>query len=265
MTALAKANCPSHDDVVEVVNPSGKGDFLLVCEHASSFIPAKYQNLGLNDEVLHSHVAWDPGALGVAENMSARLDAPLVAQCVSRLIYDCNRPPDSDSAMPARAEIFDIPGNIDLSQTQRLARVDQYYVPFQQALVAQIDRHIEGVLPPVLLTIHSFTPIFHGKAREFDIGILHDSDTRFADELLNSLKGESQFVTCRNQPYGPADGVTHTLVQHALTRGLMNVMFEIRNDIIATPEDQSKMAEMLSRHVKDALAQLKVNSDKTGH
>ncbi len=264
MTALAQANNPSQDEVVEVINSSGRGEFLLVCEHASRFIPSRFDNLGLEQDVLESHVAWDPGALGVAEEISSRLDAPLVAQRVSRLVYDCNRPPESESAMPVKSEIFDVPGNVDLSPSQRQARVDQYYLPFQHTLSAQIDSHTTRVQPPVLITIHSFTPTYHGIARNLDIGILHDSDSRFADELLISLGSEDQFVTARNQPYGPADGVTHTLVQHGLSRGLLNVMIEIRNDIINTPESQRKMGELLARHLSGVLEKLKANTSQTG-
>lgn len=260
MTALAKEKCPPQSDVVKVINPLGKGGFLLVCEHASNFIPAEYENLGLNDEALRSHAAWDPGALGVAEEMVARLDAPLVAQRISRLVYDCNRPPESGSAMPAKSEIYDIPGNTNLTQAQRQSRIDQYYLPFHRTVAAQIDRHISEVEPPVIITIHSFTPNWHGENRDFDIGILHDKDTRFADEILASLKSETRFVVCRNAPYGPADGVTHTLVHHALPRGLMNIMFEIRNDIIATPDRQAEIGAFLSHHVTETLNRLRVNS-----
>jgi len=265
MVALAKKDCPSHDDVVEVINPSGKGGFLLVCEHASNFIPPEYENLGLGSDGLQSHVAWDPGALAVAEEISTQLDAPLVAQRISRLVYDCNRPPESQSAIPAMSEIFEIPGNSDLSQSQRQARVDQYYLPFQQTLASRIDRHITQVMPPVLITIHTFTPVYNGVERNLDIGILHDSDNRFADVLLLSLKQETQFRIARNEPYGPADGVTHTLVQHALPRGLMNVMIEIRNDIVDTPQSQTKMGELLARHLTEVLAGLTANTRGSGH
>ena len=158
--------------------------------------------------------------------------------------------------MPEKSEVFEVPGNIGLSQAQRQARIDQYYVPFQQTLSAQIDRHISRILPPVLITIHSFTPTYFGAERNLDIGILHDNDSRFADGLLASLQSETQFVVARNQPYGPADGVTHTLVHHALPRGLMNVMIEIRNDIIDTPASQQKMGEILSNHVTGVLGKL---------
>ena len=264
MVAVAERNCPPQDEVVEVINPAGKGDFLLACEHASSFIPPEYKDLGLGDDVLNSHVAWDPGALAVAEKMSAQLDAPLVAQRVSRLVYDCNRPPASEGAMPERSEIFDIPGNVNLTESQQQARINQYYIPFHQKLSTRIDRHIKHVLPPVLLTVHSFTPVYYGTRRNLDIGILHDTDSSFADALLAGLENEARYIVARNEPYGPADGVTHTLVQQALPRGLMNVMIEIRNDIIDTPSRQQEMAEILSLNVVQALAGIKAENEKRG-
>ena len=64
-------------DVVEVRNPAGAGAFLIVCEHASNFIPDSFAGLGLDDAALESHIGWDPGAMAVAETMSSLLDAPL--------------------------------------------------------------------------------------------------------------------------------------------------------------------------------------------
>ena len=105
MTLCAVTDGYSSDEVVEVVNPSGAGAFVVVCEHASNFIPAGFGALGLDEAALASHIAWDPGALAVAKTLSARLDAPLVAQRVSRLLYDCNRPPEAASACKIMNEI----------------------------------------------------------------------------------------------------------------------------------------------------------------
>ena len=109
--------------VVEVINPSGRGDFVLVCEHASNTVPAALNNLGLTGDVLDTHIAWDPGALRVARAMARLLDAPLVAPRVSRLVYDCNRPPDAPHAIPLRSEAVDIPGNAGLGEHERRERV----------------------------------------------------------------------------------------------------------------------------------------------
>ena len=263
MSSLATVNPAPEREVVEVINSSGQGGFLLVCEHASSFIPAELNDLGLSGEALNSHVAWDPGALAVAKAMSAYLEAPLVAQCVSRLVYDCNRPPDADSAMPSRSEKFDIPGNTELTTDQRKARIENFYKPFRQTLSREIDRKIASGQSPVLITIHSFTPVYNGVSRDLDIGVLHDTDARFADNLLMSMAEQSKFNILRNAPYGPVDGVTHTLVQHALPRRLMNVMFEVRNDLITNSSRQTEMAEFLSRHVLTVSKNL--NSMKDGH
>ena len=57
----------------------------------------------------------------------------------------------------------------------------------------------------------------------------------------------------RNEPYGPADGVTHSLRLHGMGRGLANVMIEIRNDLLTTPEDQATLAAEIHLLLQPAL------------
>lgn len=243
-------------DVVEVINPTGRGDFVIVCEHASNAIPSELQDLGLSGDVLHSHIAWDPGARAVAEAMAKRLDSPMVAQRVSRLVYDCNRACDEPSAIPHHSEIYAIPGNVDLSPGECRVRVERYYIPFRDALNAILDARVAQGHAPVLVTIHSFTPVYHGVKRDLEVGILHDDDARFADALLDVAAGHPDMVVRRNAPYEPKDGVTYTLVEHAAPRGLLNAMLEIRNDLIRTPEQQQAFAELLTGWVETAAASL---------
>lgn len=238
---------------VDVRNHDGGGQCLLVCEHASCFIPEEYAGLGLDPQALASHIAWDPGAIEVATEMSALLDAPLVAQGVSRLLYDCNRPPHEPSSVPAVSEVYRIPGNEELSDQQKRERAERFYLPFRAALAAEIDARPQ---PPVIVTVHSFTPVYHGTRREVEIGILHDADTRLADAMLAEAGEDCGFVVRRNEPYGPQDGVTHTLREHALPRGLANVMIEIRNDLITGTESQNAMAEQLAVWLNAALKTL---------
>jgi predicted N-formylglutamate amidohydrolase len=239
-----------NDTVVEVLKASGRSPIVLVCEHASHFIPRDLEDLGMRGEALTSHAAWDPGARAVAVEMSERLDAPLVASRISRLVYDCNRPPAAPDAMPARSEVFDIPGNADLSPAERQSRVAAYYEPFR----AELGRVLDGRENPAVVTIHSFTPVYKGRQRHVEIGVLHDSDTRLADAMLEKTALPHGFDIRRNAPYGPEDGVTHTLKEHALPRGRPNVMIEIRNDLIRTVEAQAAMAKLMSEWVGKALA-----------
>ena len=180
-------------------------------------------------------------------HLSALLDSPLVHSTVSRLVYDCNRPPESPTAMPERSEDTVIPGNIGLTDAARQERITRVYRPFEALLATTLD---ERTAPPVMLTIHSFTPVFRGVHRTVEIGFLYDSDSRLADALLDIATG---YAIARNEPYGPADGVTHTLRHHALPCGLLNVMIEVRNDLIATPSQCSAMAETLADWINRAL------------
>jgi predicted N-formylglutamate amidohydrolase len=248
--AHAKGRTGSSEDFASVETINGGSSVVLVCEHASHFVPAEFGNLGLDEGVHQSHIAWDPGALAVAKHMATFLDATLVAGQVSRLIYDCNRPPDASDAMPERSEIFDIPGNVNLSDAERERRVSSIYAPFKLSLQNAIAR----VSAPIVVTIHSFTPIYKGSQRSVEIGVLHDSDTRLADAMLELATQHTPSNVQRNQPYGPQNGVTHTLKEHAIEAGHLNVMLEIRNDLIKGHAAQVEIAKMLADWVADACA-----------
>lgn len=238
---------------IERREAAGEMNFVIVCEHASNLIPSVFANLGLDAAALQSHIAWDPGALGVAQALRRIFSGDLVAGAVSRLLYDCNRPPDAPSAMPDRSEIFDIPGNQSLSAVARAARTGAIYEPFRAALTAILDERQNGIM----VTVHSFTPVYFGMKRTSEIGLLHDDDTRLADAMLMSKPQSFPYKLERNVPYSARDGVTHTLRAHAIERGWPNVMLEIRNDLIETSDQQAVMARHLAGLLSSALPHLK--------
>lgn len=239
---------------VAVTHPDGAAHIAIVCEHASSQIPSEFDQLGVSDSVAKSHVAWDPGALPVAQRIAKNMDAVLVCGTKSRLLYDCNRPPEAPSAIPARSEIFDIPGNTNLSQTERAARITRFYEPFREALCSEISRYRQTLR--LLLTIHSFTPVFYGVTREVEVGILHGKDACFAQAMMNAKPDNSHLCICLNEPYAAADGVAHTLDHHGAANGVPSVMVEVRNDLIATASDQEAMADFLTQWVERTLDQI---------
>jgi predicted N-formylglutamate amidohydrolase len=241
-------------DPVAVENADGRGEVLLVCEHASRRLPERYGDLGLSQEALASHIAWDPGALAVSRLMSRSLDATLIHQRFSRLIYDCNRPPESPAAMRDVSEIFRIPGNENLTEAERSLRTTSLYLPFHGRIREEIAARRARGQPTVLVTVHSFTPVYFGKLREVEIGILHEKDSRLADRMLAAAADTRLYHVARNEPYGPADGVTHTLEVHALPAGLLNVMIEIRNDLIADETGQGVVADFLTGLLRESLA-----------
>ena len=244
-------------DPVSVLNPEGRSRFVVVCEHASKFIPPEFDNLGLDEFASQSHIAWDPGSFGVARGLAKCLDAKLIASNVSRLVIDCNRPPFAQDAMPESSETMKVPGNVNLTAAQRDDRTTSYYNPFCTSLASIIA----STQQPIIVTVHSFTPIFHGTPRKVEIGILHDSDDRLAKAMEQIATSHTDLKVELNDPYGPQDGVTHTLKEHAITAGYLNVMLEIRSDLIIDTHHQDAMSECFAKWLSNAIAILDVSDD----
>ena len=227
---------------------------LVVCEHASNHIPDIYGGLGLSEELQASHIAWDPGALPVAEKIARQLAAPLVAGTVSRLVYDCNRPPEAASAVPAQSEIYRVPGNENLTPAARHERVASVYEPFQVALKQEITRR--GAALNLMVTIHSFNPTYRGHHREVEIGLLHGVDAVFANKMLQLTPPDCPYVVRLNEPYSAADGVAHTLDVQGAANGLLSVMIEVRNDLLTSAAEQTLIARLLGNWVAATQAAL---------
>ena len=239
-----------------IENDAATSRIILVCEHASNHIPPAWGDLGLSADQRGAHIAWDPGALAVSHGLAQRLDAVLVHAPVSRLVYDCNRAPDMAGAMPARSEIHDIPGNATISAAERLARTEAVYLPWANGLHGLIAKRIALRLRPVVVTIHSFTPVYHGKPRRVEFGVIHDADPHLSVAILNAAHKLTGLQAELNAPYSAADDVTHTLRVQATPYGLPNAMLEIRNDLIATPEAADAMADQLAAVLNMGLVEI---------
>src|SRR4029079_1934164 len=100
-------------------------------------------------EERESHVAWDPGALGVARGLSRPLDAPLVHRAVSRLVLDLNRDPSAPDSIPTLSERTVVRGNHDLSMEERASRARDVYAAFHDAVGAlPADSLFAGAVRP---------------------------------------------------------------------------------------------------------------------
>lgn len=225
------------------VNEQGRSPFVLICEHASRLLPKRLGTLGLAEADLSRHIAWDIGAENTARVLSRLIDAPLLMQRYSRLAYDCNRPPDSADAIPEMSETTAIPGNMSLAAEDRLARTRCIYRPFHDGIAALLDHRAAHGIKSAIISIHSFTPVFKGKTRSVELGILHDRDASLSSKLI---KGFPNVDARLNEPYGPKDGVLHSLNMHGFARGLQHAMIEIRNDLITAERGQDEWAQRLS-------------------
>ncbi|MBX3530072.1 MAG: N-formylglutamate amidohydrolase [Rhizobiaceae bacterium] len=241
---------------VRVHDADAPGGFVVVCEHASNHMPAEFGTLGLPAGALTRHIAWDPGALGVARRLAQLLNSPLVESRVSRLVIDCNRPLDAPDLIAEISETTEIPGNRGLDSAARARRVALSHAPFHGALDGLIERRLKTGLGCGLVTVHSFTPVYRGVARPWKIGVIHDSDERLSSPLMAALSGHADLNVGDNQPYAPADRVYYTVERHARSRGLPCVMIEIRNDEVTTQAQEDRWAELLAPMLEEAAAKL---------
>ncbi len=233
---------PVHED-----NAAGRSPFLLTSDHYGRLIPHSLGDLGLPEDDLTRHIAWDPGIAGVADALSRHLDAHLIAQRYSRLVIDCNRPPQAPSSIPRISEATMIPGNEGLTRDAADARRRAIFDPYHRRIAEVIDRRQRDSVPTVLVSLHSFTPVYAGIVRPWHVGTLYNRDTRLPSLLLKGLRAEAELVVGDNEPYAVSDETDYTIPVHGEARGLMNTGIEIRQDLLADPAGQAEWAERLAR------------------
>jgi predicted N-formylglutamate amidohydrolase len=250
LTATADA---LHESPVAVFNRAGRGRVLLICEHASPFIPAAYRGLGLDVADLQRHIAWDIGALGLAQALATRLDAPLVHATYSRLLLDLNRPVEAADSIVQSSEGTAVPGNAELSSREREYRQQRIYRPFHAELDALLDQRRAFALATTVISIHSFTPRYHGIERPWHTGVIAQHDRVFGDRLLTALRADASLCVGDTLPDGPQHGVYHSLQRHGEERGLAGGMIEVRNDLLADAPAQERWAQRLANAIDRAL------------
>ncbi|NOZ42726.1 MAG: N-formylglutamate amidohydrolase, partial [Alphaproteobacteria bacterium] len=213
----------------DVLNAAGSADIILICEHASNHIPAEFNNLGLSDSLLASHIAWDIGMADLTRQLSAKLDAPAILATFSRLLIDPNREDDHAGLIPTESDKVIIPGNQNLSPNDIEKRKNRYYHRFHD----RIDRLIKNRISttPLVCDMHSFTPVMNGHHRPWPVGLLWNRDPRLARRLITSLRTRGYNVG-DNEPYSGRD-LFFTLNRHGRDNGLRHTTIEIRQDEIS--------------------------------
>jgi predicted N-formylglutamate amidohydrolase len=218
-----------------LIRENAEHPLILVCEHASRFIPAALNDLGLDETAAHEHIAWDIGALALAERLSETLGATLLSANYSRLLIDLNRPLHVPDSIPPQSEIYQVPGNQSLDEATRQYRQQCLFHPFHDRLRSLIDQRLADNRPTRVVGIHSFTPVFYGQPRALEAGVLFGDAVDYAQRIVDGLDRHSLRVA-GNQPYRINPLTDMTVPVHGDSRGLDSVLIEVRNDLLRNPE-----------------------------
>lgn len=227
--------------------------FLVLCDHATNTIPPEYGTLGLADGELTRHIAYDIGALGVAQEMGRRLKSTVISSCFSRLLIDPNRGEDDPTLIMQISDGALVPGNLIVDEAERQRRIARYFSPYHAAIDDEIDAMLGMSVIPVLVSIHSFTENWRGVPRKWHAAVLWDKDPRLAVPLIRELRERTGLEIGDNEPY--TGHLRHdSIYRHATVRGLPNVLVEIRQDLIRDAKGQREWAELLSGCLASILA-----------
>lgn len=229
---------------VDIINPNGKANIILVSEHASNYISPKFNNLGLDAEQLKLHIAWDIGIGAVTKNLSEMLNAPAVLARFSRLLIDANRGLDQDGLIPTISDGHQIKDNQNLSEDDIQHRVKTFYNPFHEATDQIIKNRQDAEQAPIILNMHSFTPVMNGEQRPWHCGMLWNKDPRVASALQSRLEKRGYNVG-DNHPYS-GQQLNHTMNTHGTNHGFPHVNIEIRQNEIDSEAGVQKWSEILT-------------------
>ena len=268
MTRLSRPHGPANDllragmfsDAVEYQEGRRDAGVLFLCDHASNALPAEYGSLGLPPAELERHIAFDIGAADVTRALARRFNAPALLTRYSRLLIDPNRGADDPTLVMRLSDGAVIPGNRHADAAEIARRVEQYWRPYRNAAAALVaDMTSAAGRPAAIVSLHSFTPVWRGNQRPWQIGLLWDSDPRLAGELLRELQRDPELCVGDNEPYDGAL-VGDTMYQLGTSQGHAHVLIEVRQDLIDTPAGAEAWAGKLTQPLATALSNDKIAS-----
>jgi predicted N-formylglutamate amidohydrolase len=235
---------------------AARSPFVLTCDHAGRAVPRKLGNLGLSEDELATHVAWDLGVADLGRRLAERLDACLIMHNYSRLVVDANRPPGAPDSIATRSERVRIAANEALSPAATRARVEALFRPYHQQIRAVLDARLARRALSVLVALHSFTPVFMGDARRWHVGVLYGRDARLGRLVRDALRADGALLVGDNQPYSVSDATDYTIVVHGEQRGIPHVELEIRQDQLVHAADAQRWADRLGDVLEEAVRRL---------
>jgi predicted N-formylglutamate amidohydrolase len=235
---------------------AGPAPVLITCDHASNRVPPGVE-LGLPDDTMDLHVAWDIGAAAVTRGLVRQLQAQAILCGTSRLVIDCNRFPGKSGSIVEVSDGIAVPGNRHLHAAEKERRHAAYFEPYHAELARRVAALCDGPRVPLIVSVHSFTPRFGGLDRPWHVGILWDPaiDRRVAPSLLSRLRARGDLVVGDNEPYTATEPLGYSLAVFGRDEGMPMAVFEVRQDLIADAAGAARWADILADALRPGLAE----------
>lgn len=209
-----------------LVGGDGESPIGITCEHASADLPAPWAWADEDGWIRDTHWAFDLGAEAVVRELAEALGAHAVVARFTRLVCDANRAIDDASMFRARAEGQPVWLNAGLTAADAAVRQDRLWRPYHDA----VARTLAAVPGRVVLSVHTFTPLYEGATRDVEVGVLYDRADDLAIDWSVALTDRGLRVWL-NEPYSGKEGLIFSAEHHASQSGREALELEIRDDL----------------------------------
>jgi predicted N-formylglutamate amidohydrolase len=244
----------------EIVAGQGHVRLVLLCDHASNLLPAEYGDLGLDPRQFARHIAYDIGAASLTKGLARRLGATAVLSCYSRLLIDPNRGMDDPTLIMRLSDGAVVPGNRDVDAAERARRIARFHQPYHAAIATVVGEVKARGHVPLLVSIHSFTPVWRGWQRPWHVGILWDRDEQVARAMIRGFLAQGDLVVGDNEPYhGALDG--DTLNTHGTKQGLPHALIEVRQDLVADKTGVDEWVERVAKVIEPIMYEVRLSPE----
>lgn len=224
-----------------LLHPNRMGPFLFSCEHASNALPSSISTSEKDRHFLSTHWGWDIGVASVTRHLIELTQSQGIFSNFSRLWVDLNRSKDRTDLIRKETEGHILSFNQHLTPSDEIQRLQQYYSPYHTAFDQLVQERVQHTPPVLLISMHSFTPVWNGAVRNMDIGVLFDDCETLGLHLSRLLRKESLFVAC-NQPYTGKGGLMFSVEDKGKRHQCAHLELEINQALICTPERQRYVA-----------------------
>jgi len=249
MTPPPRHGSPSHH-AVEILGDGSPGPLLLTCEHASNRVPRPLRSTASDRAWLKTHWGLDIGARTVTREVARRTGSQAVMARFSRLVCDPNRPPDHVDFVRTEVEGAAISFNQYLDQAELLRRQLELHAPFHDAIDQALAQRLTHDRDVLLLSVHSFTPIWNHRLREMDFGLVYENHEAVAARL-GDLLGERGFDCAHNQPYSARGGLAYSVDRHGQHHDVVHLEIEINQSLVCTPQRARRVGAMLAHTLEE--------------
>ncbi|MCA9582712.1 MAG: N-formylglutamate amidohydrolase [Myxococcales bacterium] len=222
---------------------------ILTCEHASNRLPDGWTWADPDLRLVDDHWAFDLGAADVTRELAAQTGAPAILSRFTRLLADPNRPEHAPDLFRSMADGQPVALNAEVTSEDRWLRLEHYHRPYHQT-VASI---VAATSHPLLLSIHTFTPVYEGSPRATEVGVLFGEHEEEGIRLAELMADQGMRVEL-NEPYSGKDGFMFSVEHQAQRHQRTALELEIRYDLAQDPQFRAHFVPTLTTVLRQYLS-----------